>query len=71
MAMLLNKDALTGESLPSVRLGDMLVLSITALLKSSFAFIDLGLIYGGTLSLRVLDKVVVTAPSGQIVMIGR
>ncbi len=68
---LYTKDAVTGESLPAVRLGDMAVLSKTAISKSSFAFLDLGLLYGGTLTLRVLDKVVVTAPSGHVVMVGR
>lgn len=68
---LYTRDSATGASLPPVRLADMIVLSKTGLSKSSYQFLDLGILYGGTLTLRVMDKVVVSTASGQIVMIGR
>jgi hypothetical protein len=65
------KDALTGNTLPPVRLGDMVVLKKVGLSKSSYAFMDLGILYGGAPTLRTMDKVVITTASGQVVGIGR
>jgi hypothetical protein len=68
---LYTKDAITGNPLPPVSMGNMVILSKAGLLKASYAFMDLGLLYGGTPTLRTMDKVVWTTTDGQVVAIGR
>ena len=70
-ATLYTKDSATGVAQTPVVLGTASVLNKTALFKNaSYAFFDISIINGGTVTTHVMDKVIVTLPSGQIVGIG-
>jgi hypothetical protein len=67
---LFTKDAVTGVAQPPVSLGSVAILNKSCTLKSSYAFLDMALIYGGTVTLRGMDKVVLTTSNGDVIAVG-